>query len=435
MNPNAYVLKESQVATPDRITRFFWKLIRRFRESAGATLDLGAGTGQLARHGIFRTYLGAEIDQATFKSAHAEAENVQLIRACAFDLKQRGFDTVIGNPPYERHQDIDSQWRDALTKRFKASIGVDISGLANLFTYFIALGIELTREDGLVAMIVPFEWVTRPSAAAIRGLVRQKKWDVHVYRLAFEVFPGVMTTASISLIDKARATGKWNYYDVNERLKVTKLVGPSGAGQNVLPYISRGAIWAMRALSPGGQEVFVLTEEERVRHGLSRWDVVPCVSTLRNVPHSWKDLTAARFERRFVRGGERCWLVRADKYPLSESVRRYLRRIPRDKHDNYTCNTRRPWYRFATPQVPGVLVASGFVSRGPKIMRNSAGVVIVGGVYGVHGKRYLLNNGLVNYLRKIDIEKAVVPHSNALRKIEVRQLNGLLGQFLADHHG
>jgi hypothetical protein len=68
-------------------------------------------------------------------------------------------------------------------------------------------------------------------------------------------------------------------------------------------------------------------------------------------------------------------------------------------------------------------------------MRNSAGVVIVGGVYGVHGKRYLLNNGLVNYLRKIDIEKAVVPHSNALRKIEVRQLNGLLGQFLADHHG
>jgi hypothetical protein len=71
-----------------------------------------------------------------------------------------------------------------------------------------------TRPDGLVALVLPYEWVSRPSARAIRQHIDDNGWSVSVFRFNLEIFQDVLTTASISIIDKRRRNRGWQYHDV-----------------------------------------------------------------------------------------------------------------------------------------------------------------------------------------------------------------------------
>src|SRR5205809_6391461 len=91
--------------------------------------------------------------------------------------------------------------------------GVSVSGLANAWQYFAFLSLASTTKDGLVGLVLPFEWVSRPSALALRAYLRAHNWDVLVYRLRDATFHRVLTTSSITLIDKRDASGSWHYFE------------------------------------------------------------------------------------------------------------------------------------------------------------------------------------------------------------------------------
>jgi len=95
----------------------------------------------------------------------------------------------------------------------------------------------------------------------------------------------------------------------------------------VLDYEKRGKIWGLRGLSPGSQKIFTLTEGERVRNGLSKRDVVPCVPTLRSVPRVQRTLSRSTFEKHFVKAGQRCWLIRSYGEKRSDSLNAYLESV------------------------------------------------------------------------------------------------------------
>jgi len=75
------------------------------------------------------------------------------------------------------------------------------------------------------------------------------------------IFEGVMTTASVSIVDKARAEGRWNYYDITPGYDVVKREGIADSRQGVLDYESEKNL-GLRGLSPGSQKIFTLTEGE-----------------------------------------------------------------------------------------------------------------------------------------------------------------------------
>ena len=424
----AYELSQSQVSTPPAVIRQFWEIVHERRPKLNKVLDLGAGDGRFGKGSRASAYVGIEIDPAKAKVA-VVPKNGRMIIGCAFNHKVTNYDACIGNPPYVRHHDLESPWRERIAKGIQEELGIRLNQKSNLFLYFLCLGLLKTSTTGLVALLVPFEWISRPSSAPIREYLRNKGWKVEVYRYKDNIFDSVLTTASVTLIDKAEKAKKWSYFDLSSKNSIQSRRSVSAAVGAVLPYSDRGEIWAMRGMSPGSQRIFCLTEGERIHFGLRKRDVVPCVTSLRHVPREILSLTPVAFQNYYVDAGERCWLVKSFGSVLSSHVRNYLSGVPREAHDNYTCNSRRPWYRFPLHPTPKLLISSGFTSFGPKVIKNPIKAHAVGGVTGIHFDKQGLVNRTQDRLLNFEFEKHVVAHAKTLRKIEIRQLNAALKQL------
>jgi hypothetical protein len=424
----AYELSKSQVATPSSVVSLFWQLTKQYRQRLESVLDMGAGDCRFAKGGFFRRYVGVEIDKERVAVAKPPA-NGKIIRNCVFRHTGSGYSACIGNPPYARHHDIESPWKEETVARLERELNVSLNKHGNLYLYFFCLGILKSCEDGLVALVIPYEWVSRPSFKAVREYIRKQNWSVTVYRFKMPVFEGVMTTASISIVDKACRDGQWKYFDITSDYKVIPRQGITGSKEPVLDYAARGEIWALRGLSPGSQKIFTLTEGERIRAGLSKRDVVPCVTSLKNVPRDIRVLNRATFDKYFVQAGEKCWLIRSSETKRSVGLNTYLKSVPEAKRQTSTCLNQTPWFNYKPHPVPQLLFSAGFTKFSPKVLINSVGAHAVGSVYGIDSKKKLPTRRLQVYLREFDFEKRVVAHSGKLKKIEVKQLNSVLNAF------
>lgn len=418
------------MTTPERVVSLFWKLIKQHRQRLGSVLDMGAGDCVLANGGAFDEYIGVEIDRKRVANAKPPA-NGRVIHGCVFRHEGAGYDACIGNPPYQRHHDIRSPWKERTVARLNHELGVALDKHCNLYIYFFCLGLLKTHPEGLVALIVPYEWVSRPSAEALRKYIQKNRWAVSVYRFQMPIFDGVLTTACVSIVDKRCRDGRWKYHDIAQDWRVTVRQGITDSKEGVLEYSERGRSWALRGLSPGTQKVFTLTEGERIHAGLERRDVVPCVTTLRRVPRDLRALSAAAFQKHFVRARAKCWLIRSFEGERSRSLNAYLEAVPQKDRQTYTCRNQSPWFNYHAHPVPQILVGSGFTRFGPKVLINSVGAHAVGSVLGIHGKARLALRSLQAYLLKINFETRVVAHAKTLKKLEVKQLNSVLNEFAA----
>lgn len=428
----AYELNHSQVSTPPEVVELFWRLTNKRRAKLDTVLDLGADDCRFARGGTFRKYVGVEIDPKRVKKA-TPPKNGTIISGCAFKHSGENYQACIGNPPYVRHHDIESPWKENTLSRLEEKLELRLNRKCNLFIYFLCLALLKTREDGIVAQIIPYEWVSRPSSKAIRELIRQQRWEVDVYRFQTRIFPGVLTTASITIIDKRATSGRWSFFDVDDKARIHRRAGAVEHGHGVLEYAERGSLWAMRGLSPGSQQVFCLTEGERIHHGLRQSDVFPCVTTLRHVPRGVRLLNRTVFKRLFVDSGERCWLIKSCLQRRSVSLNSYLAGVPGRLRDNYTCNARESWFSYKPHPVANLLVASGFTHYGPKVLINSVGAHAVGAVTGVYTRGKVSASAVQRFLLNVDFESRVVAHAKTLKKVEVRQLNAVLNTFAKTH--
>ena len=307
-------LDRCQVDTPQSLVDAAWDQVGLRRDLGYLdVVDFGAGDGRFASTGAYRTYLGFEVDRSKYRGIDLPV-NASIKNACAFTSRRRDFDACIGNPPYVRNQDLPPGWRQAAAEVVEQRTGVAVSGLANAWQYFTFLALSSTASDGLCALVIPYEWVSRPSSEPLRQYVLKNDWGVSVHRLDDAVFDGVQTTASLTVIDKReRAGGSWRYFGDLEGSSNEGLT-PTGSDAGVLAYTSArnrspDQPFAKRGLSPGTQKALVLTEGERARHGLRKGtDVVPCVTSLRGLATGTTEISISIFKQHFEQAGQRCWL-------------------------------------------------------------------------------------------------------------------------------
>ena len=427
-------LDRCQVDTPHDLVRTVWRLVHELRPAVGKVVDFGAGDCRFARYGQFQSYVGYEVD-ASRKGQEPLPANASLKHCCAFSDLVSDAGLCVGNPPFVRNQDLPDGWRQQAATVLSTRTGVAVSGLANAWQYFLLLALASTAPDGLCALIVPYEWVSRPSALALRQYIAAHGWDVHVHRLSDTTFNRVLTTSCITIVDKAGKAGRWSYYDLGPNGMVAPLASPSGDEAGVLRYMRRsdaeaGSPRAIRGLSPGTQKVFTLTEGQRVRSGLAVGrDVVPCVTSLRTLPPGTTMLDGPAFQSHCVDAARRCWLVRVDQ-PPSPSLAAYFEAADEALWGTSTCRKRqqqgRPWWQFNMPPVSSALMSMSFKGPFPKAVRNEVGARAVGSVCNVHGLSDAQADRLAGGLGGLDIRSRIVAHSNKLRKIEISQINGLL---------
>jgi len=424
-------LDRCQVDTPMSLVDAVWYEVGRRRELGHLeVVDFGAGDGRFASTGAYRTYLGFEVDRSKYGGKDLPA-NASIKNACGFSSRRRDFDVCIGNPPYVRNQDLPPGWRQAAAAVVEQRTGVAVSGLANAWQYFTLLALSATVPDGLCVLVIPYEWVSRPSSEPLRRYILKNGWGVSVFRLDDAVFDGVQTTASLTVIDKReRARRSWRYF--------TGLAGssnewstPTGSETGVLAYTSardcsNGQPFAKRGLSPGTQKALVLTEGARARHGLQKdIDVVPCVTSLRDLATGTTEISSLVFKRHFEQAGRRCWLPRTDRAP-SERLLAYLNSVPAELYQTKTCLARDEWWRFVMPPVPVALVASSFKKDAPKCVDNPIQARAVGSVCGIYEADEHDLVALRSLLNDPALPERIVPHAHGMRKLEIGQINTLL---------
>ena len=105
---------------------------------------------------------------------HMFVEQEERERVNAFDWKaefpqvftrsEGGFDAVFGNPPYVR-QEMLGELKDYFLKHYKA-----YHGSADLYTYFIELGVSLLKQNGLFCYIVANKWMRANYGEPLRVL-------------------------------------------------------------------------------------------------------------------------------------------------------------------------------------------------------------------------------------------------------------------------
>ena len=433
MNPDIakYKFKKSQVETPKEVVNFFWQLISKHRSSCGKVIDMGAGDGRFAWGGTYSSYHGIEIDKMRYYP-HRMPKRASIEYGCVFEYTERNYDTCIGNPPYVKHNDIGSKWREKIVECIDSELKILPNRQCNLYVYFICLGIIKTKPDGLIALIVPYEWVYKPSVKYLRDYINEQGWSIHVYRFKQDIFKRVETTASITIIDKAGRAGKWNFYNIDKNFNINSQKNMIGSDYSLLRYENRGDIWSMRGLSPGTKKIFTLSEKERRYYDLRSDDVSPCAISLRHVPRNLQILNDKSFKKYFINAGQKCWLIRSDRH-LSKQLKAFLDSIPENDRDTSTCRNRDIWYAYHCHPSPMILYSSGFTKFGPKFLINKIGAKAVGAVHGIHSNVKINKVRLQNYLIGINLEKQVVPYSGRLKKIEVRQMNSILNKYIREN--
>ena len=429
-NAVSLYLDRCQVDTPRSIVDALWSRVRELRPTVGKVVDFGAGDARFAEAQDFAEYVGYEIDQQRFKQASLPPR-AKLLARCAFTDDIDDADICLGNPPYVRNQDLPPGWRTRAADILRKRTGVNISGLANAWQYFFLLALASLKPHGLCALIIPYEWVSRPSVKALRDYIRLHRWNVSVYRLVDATFNHVLTTSSITLIDKAHREGQWRFFQHEGAERFVPLTSPTTSDLGVIPYLARrdrltGTPWAQRGLSPGSQKALSLTEGERVRNDLSIGsDVVPCITSLRRLPAGTDELDRQTFNAVFRDQGAKCWLVRTDHSP-SAALKLYLDSVPPNLYDTSTCRQRELWWRFPMPPIPDALLAQSFKRTFPKCVRNTVHARAVGGVCGLYDLEPDHLDVVLSGFNRMDLRDRVVAHSNGFRKIEIGQINTLL---------
>lgn len=138
------VLELGQVFTRNDVVATMLAL----RRNSGRTLEPSAGDGAFARK--IRGCVAIELDQ---RVAHKGA----LIMDFFSYPDTEKFDSVIGNPPYVRHQDIVPSTKSLLD-------GTLFDGRSNLYLYFIQKAVRHLNPGGELIFIVPRDFIKLTAA-------------------------------------------------------------------------------------------------------------------------------------------------------------------------------------------------------------------------------------------------------------------------------
>lgn len=175
-------------------------------------IDPGAGTGRFAIAAA-RSFSAAEIiavetdpEVLVLLAANLRVAGLtDRVRIIADDFRSMelpptsGPTLFIGNPPYVRHHQIPSEWKEWYAATF-AKYGIKASRLAGLHLHFFAKIAEIGRQGDYGCLITAAEWLDVGYGAALRSLLADGLGgtDIHVLQPQAAAFSGTMTTAAIT---------------------------------------------------------------------------------------------------------------------------------------------------------------------------------------------------------------------------------------------
>jgi len=339
-----------------------------------------------------------ELEKARKRASRLRKHGARFTWLCGdffrlYDELRKGekFDVVLGNPPFIRFQYFDDASREIAFGHLREA-GYNPTKLANAWAAFVELSVELLREGGRLAMVVPAELLQVMYAGELRGRLAAK--FEHIILVGFKklVIPEIQQEVLLLLADgKREESGRQSdihTIDVEDEKGLLELSDLDQAEAHVPVKHSRpGMKWTSLFLKEetfnaldiaektpgltrlgelaevdvgvvtGRNSFFILTEELRKELGASPY-CVPLVgrtSALRSVVFD-----KGMFEGYLTQ--HPAWLldlngVRQEKLP--KKLRDYLASgEAAGVHTGFKCRVRKSWFG-----VPSIYVPDAFLFR------------------------------------------------------------------------
>lgn len=141
-----------QVFTPIDIVQRMLSL----RQNQGTVLEPSAGDGAFLRM-LEKTAVGIEID-----SSHAKKSGAQCMDYFDYPTHNK-FNTIIGNPPYVRYQDITTTTRGKLNHTY-------LDRRSNLYLFFMEKSLRHLNDGGEMIFITPRDFLKLTAASKLNQL-------------------------------------------------------------------------------------------------------------------------------------------------------------------------------------------------------------------------------------------------------------------------
>jgi adenine-specific DNA-methyltransferase len=288
------------------------------------------------------------------------------------------FDAVLGNPPFVRYQFVPRCQRDDADRIF-ARHGKQLDGVANLWIPFVLISLELLRERGAFALILPGELFATKSAGLVRSeLIRHfEKLRVDLYPRGF--FPNLLQdvivlsgrrtprTASrrpVEFVEHGGA-GRWRHTIADSRESWTRYLlseaelGAYQAASNVaeMRRLREVAVIGVSIVT-GANGFFTVDDRVAAEYGLERW-ARPLLGKTIDSPGL---IFGAADHAALRAAGKKAWILAFSKEgPDPERWQRagdYLRLgeaqgLPK----RYKCRIREPWYRVPDVRADDLMMA------------------------------------------------------------------------------
>lgn len=150
-------------------------------------------------------------------------------------FEKGGFDVIIGNPPYVR-QELFKEIKPYLEKNYKC-----YNSVADLYTYFIELGIRLINEEGKFSFILPNKFLKSAYGKEIRKVIKNESnlellFDFDDY----PVFDDATTYPIIYILNRQNKykNDYFIYSEINNRLANRNPIESLENKQIKVPYLS-----------------------------------------------------------------------------------------------------------------------------------------------------------------------------------------------------
>lgn len=368
-----------QFATPDALAFDIMQYAKTYCQDHPTSFiepSIGLGAFYAAFQKVFGAQagyaLGYELDKEFYLSACKLWEGCDITLRNEDFLKatppSKKFQLLVANPPYVRHHHIEASVKKCLQQEILHRTGINISGLAGLYCYFMMLSAIWLEEEGLSCWLVPAEFMDVNYGKAVKQYLLEKVDLISIHRFEADdvQFDDALVSSSVVLFRNAqpssheiqftsgstlthpsnirkmsraslKAESKWSLHFKSETVAIAATDEDCRLGN----FFS-----VKRGIATGGNDFFIIDEETVRQYEIPGIFLKPILPSPRYVSN---DVIATDAQgnadlqqKLYLFSCNWSKVALENKYP---GVLRYIAIGEQNRVDQgYICSRRTPWY-------------------------------------------------------------------------------------------